>query len=90
MNARASQLVSKIQGQLTALQSIRAQLWALHEEYTAKGGATFVGLHFLDAEGLPRTDLDITETALTTGMYAISEILGTMATHRDNIAGASN
>lgn len=90
MNARASQLVSKIQGQLTALQSVRAQLWALQEEYTAKGGQTFIHEHFTDGQGQPRTDLDITEAALVTGMYAVSEILSACTTHRDNLAGASN
>lgn len=90
MNARASQLVSKIQTQLSALQTVRSQLWALQEEYTAKGGQTFIREHFLDAEGQPRTDLDITEAAVVTGMFAVSEVLGTLATHRDNIAGAAS
>jgi len=85
MNQRASQLVGRIQLKMSELQIVRSQLWALNEEYNAKGGQSFIHQHFVEG-GQPRADLDITEAAVVTAVYAMGEILSVLTTHRDNIA----
>lgn len=85
MNGRAAQLTQDIQRVARDIRQLRETLWGLHERYTAEGGQEFLHEHFIDADGEPREDLDITEAKIVTGVYACGEVLKTLTTYRDSL-----
>jgi len=89
-NGRATQLVQDIQTLCKDLRDMRVRAYGLMERYTREGAATFTHLHFLDENGTPRTDLDITEVILASGVYGLTDTITALNTHASHLINAAN
>jgi hypothetical protein len=72
--ASASALIQSIRQATRELLDSYEELKALRGEYDAVGGETFINSHFLDGQGQPRTDLDITKVELLNALTSANAI----------------
>lgn len=85
--ANASSFVTQTRQQITAFMNAYEDLVSRGNEYAALGGETFVEDHFLDSEGQPRTDLDITQAEFVAAVASIDAVMTLMINqfHRVNL-----
>lgn len=73
--AQPATLVERVRAQVTRTLDELLKLRSLSlDEYNALGGATFVEPYFEDAQGNPRTDLDITHQQFIDGIASAQKL----------------
>ncbi len=63
---KAGNVVSQVRSLATRIVELYADINNAADRYNRNGGQAFLHPFFLDADGLPRTDLDITEAQIVT------------------------
>lgn len=86
--AKAGQVVGKIRQMCETLIDLRAEITIVTEAYTKNGGSTFIAPFFLDDQGQPRADIDVTEAQILTAVSAQIAILTALNTFIDPLVQA--
>ncbi len=84
--ANASTYVAQTRGRIGALMAAVESVNAALNEYTALGGADFTGDHWLDEQGQPRDDLDLTAAQFVDAIASLQAVIALLDTgHATNL-----
>ena len=71
---KAGQVVSQVRALATRIVELSADLNKTADRYNRNGGQAFLHPFFLDADGQPRADLDVTEAQIVTCVSALQQM----------------